>query len=378
MSFQFGFSNGDLSDDELNNSEISAQPVQESNAAPSQVYVGRTLLDSPHLQSNAVKQPNWESLDAILQSLKDVRLSFEKFSTPQNQVPIYRRELFDVKHQLMTEADELTGSEAKVELEILMGETNEDVRKNVYEGGLKSWECSIDLVDALATSLNNEQLPDTIIELGCGTSLPTEYLFMKLLESNCPPNKTNFILSDYNESVLRLVTIPNFIIAWANIALTAEQRSALQQQGEESLNLPDDELLLSSDLLLAFREDLSRRNINLSLISGAWSRRFNDMVLTAIHPNRNLLILSSETIYQPETLPVISEVLIELLSQHKQQSKYSARALVAAKDIYFGVGGSIIEFQHYLESRIREDALNLSMQILKVNAGLKRSIVVIE
>lgn len=30
--------------------------------------------------------------------------------------------------------------------------TEEDIRTNLYEGGLKSWECSIDLVKELASS----------------------------------------------------------------------------------------------------------------------------------------------------------------------------------------------------------------------------------
>jgi len=30
--------------------------------------------------------------------------------------------------------------------------TEEDIRSNLYEGGLKSWECSIDLVKELASS----------------------------------------------------------------------------------------------------------------------------------------------------------------------------------------------------------------------------------
>ena len=40
------------------------------------------------------------------------------------------------------------------ELDILLGDTSEDLRKNIYEGGLKSWECSYDLVDLLSENVD--------------------------------------------------------------------------------------------------------------------------------------------------------------------------------------------------------------------------------
>ena len=40
----------------------------------------------------------------------------------------------------------------------------------VYEGGLKIWECSLDLATFVATNVNVEKC--NVIELGCGAALP--------------------------------------------------------------------------------------------------------------------------------------------------------------------------------------------------------------
>ncbi len=60
-------------------------------------------------------------------------------------VRIPQRELFDVRMQLMAGDDALAGSRSTVET--LLG--GNDVQRSVYEGGLKSWECSLDLVKHL-------------------------------------------------------------------------------------------------------------------------------------------------------------------------------------------------------------------------------------
>ncbi|GAV53591.1 hypothetical protein ZYGR_0AK00930 [Zygosaccharomyces rouxii] len=305
-------------------------------------------LDSPHLKDSL--PPEWESLDSLIQSLNNVRLSFEKISTFDGNI-LFRRALFDIKHQLMVEDD---GNQ----LEIL---NSEDLRKNVYEGGLKSWECSIDLVDQLVKTNIDE---NCVLELGCGTALPSLYVFgQRLLHGN---GNLKLILSDYNKSVIRLVTLPNLIITWSQLALTDDQRHQLQTSDQ---NVVADELLLTPQLLQAFQEDLSNRNIDIKFISGSWGREFINMVQQHVPPSLSLLNLTSETIYQPENLPVVAETLLQL------HQRYHARSLVAAKDIYFGVGGSVVEFESYLNKCIKSQVLNINFNTLKVNAGLKRSIV---
>jgi len=66
--------------------------------------------------------------------------------TPAMSIP--RRELYDVRMQLMDE-DELSGSGPERGMMVGLGE--EDIKTSLYEGGLKSWECSVDLVRHLAS-----------------------------------------------------------------------------------------------------------------------------------------------------------------------------------------------------------------------------------
>ncbi|KAK2073105.1 hypothetical protein P8C59_007411 [Phyllachora maydis] len=90
-------------------------------------------------------------------------------------IQIPRRELWDVRVQLMAEEDEL---EQGAELEPGLGK--HDVKTGIYEGGFKSWESSVDLVKVLASegaASALSQASSWMIELGCGTALPSLAMF---------------------------------------------------------------------------------------------------------------------------------------------------------------------------------------------------------
>lgn len=371
MSFSFGFNSNDLSDDEL---EGESQLSATNSAKYSSVSNNGNPLDEDRLKAADVLQPELVDLSDLLTSLNNVRISFEQFKTPKKHVTLYRRELFDVKHQLMSEVGDSDDPLQNVELDILLGETSEDLRKNVYEGDLKSWECSIDVVETISDEADLVNDFDCVLELGCGTSLPSEYIFQRYLQQSVT-HGLRLILSDYNKSVLRLVTIPNLIITWAKTTLSNEQWNLLQQSGNSSdVTIQDDELLLTPTLLDAFYQDIQSRNISLVFISGTWGRFFNKIAESQIVVNTSLLLITSETIYQPENLPVVAETLIEMLLANLHKSK----ALIAAKDIYFGVGGSIVELEKYLNIAIKNRSIPLSLNTYKIDAGLKRSIVSLE
>ncbi|SMN20581.1 similar to Saccharomyces cerevisiae YIL110W HPM1 AdoMet-dependent methyltransferase involved in a novel 3-methylhistidine modification of ribosomal protein Rpl3p [Maudiozyma saulgeensis] len=368
MSFSFGFTTDDLENDPSGTSSTT------SNIDP-QTNDSINPLDATELTGSDIIQPKIENVDDILRSLKDVRVSYEAIDVPSmdrneiNSARLFRRDLFDMKHQLMSEDNNTTLSkDDDDELDILM---HEDLRKNIYEGGLKSWECSIDLVKLLNDGFNNTQelnfdQINCITEIGCGTALPSQYIFSQYLKQN-RSSGLKLILTDYNSSALRLATIPNIILAWVNAVLDKEQLSKLQPD-DISMNY-DEEIMFSAALLEAFNQDIKNKNISLEFISGSWGRKFsnylNDM-LSSTTTSNELLVLTSETIYQPDHLPLISETLIEL----KQNTHFEkVNTMVAAKDIYFGVGGSLIEFENYLRKK------NVQFDTRKVNAGLKRSIV---
>lgn len=80
-----------------------------------------------------------------------------------SEVCIPRRELWDVRVQLMAEEDD----------EGLGNLSHDDVKTGVYEGGFKSWESSVDLVKELhlRQSKGPEEFPDKILEVNSHLSL---------------------------------------------------------------------------------------------------------------------------------------------------------------------------------------------------------------
>lgn len=142
-------------------------------------------------------------------------------------------------------------------------------------------------------------------------------------------------LADYNSDVLRLATLPNLVLSWAGLFHS------------DLLSSSDGDLDITPDLLDEFVSGLQRRNMQLDFISGAWSEEFLD---TIIMPPKNaaVLVLASETIYSPSTLQPFTNVLMRLLSYGEHGRHSSREAFVAAKKIYFGVGGGVDEFVRVL------------------------------
>ena len=202
---------------------------------------------------------------------------------------------------------------------------NEDVHPGVYEGGLKSWECSIDLVQYLSSH------PDilrsrSILELGCGTSLPSLYLFQQAVAVAAAGAYT-FHLADYNYSVLRLVALPNVFLSWV---LTTNPHL---------LTLPNGDLDVTAQLKSSFLSSLQSANINIGFISGAWGDEMPPLLSSNCRLRNGSacgydLVLGSETIYEPRTMGEFAKVLLGALGPN-------GRGLVSAKRIYFGVGGSV-------------------------------------
>ncbi|KAH3688383.1 hypothetical protein WICPIJ_000626 [Wickerhamomyces pijperi] len=371
MSFSFGFTE-DISDDEQTTA------IQQSTEQISGPFVNP--LDVPNPQT---KPAHLESLQTLLQSLKDIRVTFESYVTP-SQNTVFRRELYDVKHQLMNEdtvdqSNNNNDTANDAEDQLLLTQQSSDLTRNVYEGGFKSWECSIDTVDKLAQYQDSQLFSNKgdVIELGCGTSLPSTYLFRRALLAKIEGLK--FILSDYNASVLRLVTLPNLIITWAS-TLPIDKLVALQRSNQnKDIPLIDDELQFTEALLQEFYADLQTRAIDIVLISGGWSRDFVNIYKSVTSENPFGVVISSETIYAPETLPILTELLVELFQINTvQRNCLQGLGFIAAKDIYFGVGGSLVEFEQNLKNVMqRENVQNWTFETIKVKAGLQRSIVLI-
>lgn len=188
-------------------------------------------------------------------------------------------------------------------------------------------------------------------------------------------------------------------------------------------------------LLDAFQNDLVRRGISVDFVAGGWSPRFVDLALTSrehalkqcpsqnsTSQNKNItspsagstctctcscrtLLLASETIYSPASLTAFSETVLELLRRScsagpgpgpacvsisgnndngngnnngngsMSKSKSMSKALIAAKKVYFGVGGGIDEFLHVLYQRPQENEIvNVKQRVDVKTEGVGRVI----
>lgn len=202
----------------------------------------------------------------------------------------------------------------------------------------------------------------TILQLGCGTALPSLALFHWAVQSLFKAHGVHIVVSDYNPTVLQLVTLPNFILTWA----TARRSSvpALQEAMAE-----DGELDLTHEVLEAFRDFLLQSNISLDFVSGGWSQEFVDLVYglepLSSEPS-NTCVLGAETIYSPFALQAFAETILYILRRKNK----AATAYVGAKNMYFGVGGSLDDFV----ANVREKGLTVA-QVRTETDGVRRGVV---
>jgi len=129
--------------------------------------------------------------------------------------------------------------------------------------------------------------------------------------------------------VLRLVTIPNLILTWA--ANTASV-------GFPSPSLTADitgDFELSPEALQRFTAEMRSKEINFRFLSGPWSSSLANLI-PASAPDMGTVILAAETIYSPESTEAFVELICELLKRVKM-----SKAMIGAKRMYFGVGGSV-------------------------------------
>jgi protein-histidine N-methyltransferase len=89
-------------------------------------------------------------------------------------------------------------------------------------------------------------------------------------------------------------------------------------------------------------------------------------------PSSPLLIIGAETIYSPMALTLFTESLMAIL---EFQGRDESVALVAAKKVYFGVGGSIEDFCDAVRARggvveqVREEVDGVRRAVVEVKMG---------
>ncbi|KAI2481388.1 hypothetical protein Ptr902_07183 [Pyrenophora tritici-repentis] len=365
MAFSFGFLGDDIEEDpnDTQQDQSQTQRNQDANAD--------TL--APPIPAKA------HDFDALLSSLPE-KISYSTLSITSPKgftAKLPRRELFDVRVQIMAEDDD-----DEVGKEALAGLDTTDLRPNIYEGGYKTWECSLDLVRYLLDRGPRKDLDDLVrvdhvVEMGCGSALPSLLLFQYALRNGLG---MYFTLTDYNADVLRLVTVPNLVLAWwAGLGLGERRGVVAAAAGEEGDDgVGDDggewedegELRITPHLLTAFKKSLEERGITITLISGSWTPVAKLLPLIPSTPEMNTFILGSETIYSPASLQAFTDAIVGLMGRVRM-----GKTVVAAKRVYFGVGGSVDGFR---EECARRGCVGVEVEFEGLEEGVRRCLVEVQ
>ncbi|XP_018015180.1 histidine protein methyltransferase 1 homolog [Hyalella azteca] len=103
-------------------------------------------------------------------------------------------------------------------------EQQSDLIPAVYEGGLKIWECTWDLLHYLAESSDILWQGKRVLELGCGAGILGIYAVLQ---------GASVTLQDYNEDVIEHITAPNVLYNVAELTETSNESGSADQNGEE-------------------------------------------------------------------------------------------------------------------------------------------------
>ena len=231
-----------------------------------------------------------------------------------------KRSVFDVKLEIAATISDV--SETKPQLsdnlhhlqqleDTLVSPT--DLVPGTYEGGLKTWECSLDLVAYLMHTYK-DMTGYRVMELGCGSGLPGIVCLLK--------SASTVDFQDYNAAVLRLVTAPNVALNTSGLFSDDADLQTIQHRlAEDSVSI-----------------DVSTVSAKSRFYSGSWEslKSLLSNAQDASHQSYDV-ILTSETVYELDYIPSLVSLIRSLLAP-------GGYALVAAKASYFGCSGSLHDF----------------------------------
>ncbi|MCJ1480256.1 hypothetical protein MMC06_000411 [Schaereria dolodes] len=312
--FSFAFDNDDIEDDA---SDIGGGDHMDTKGGPP--------LAVDKEEAAALIEPSLHTLEELLSHLPSsiaYRIhNISPHTTSSTAISLPRRELYDIRTQLMAE-DDPSGLQDPV---ANSGLSTDDITPKIYEGGFKTWECAVDLARYLSGAIQQEKLilqhkdirvievytplpthkiPPTLLtllKLGAGTALPTLTLLSHLFSASKPnsslsspdiptaPRTIHITLADYNPSVLSLSTIPNLLLTWAAIH---HPTGPLPTHGDLEITL---------SLLSSFIESLSQKGIHINALSGTWGSAFDQSVQN--NPITILLLSRSSSPAKPSTPP---------------------------------------------------------------------------
>ncbi|KAJ6653861.1 hypothetical protein lerEdw1_008609 [Lerista edwardsae] len=216
--------------------------------------------------------------------------------------------------------------------------SHSDLITGVYEGGLKIWECTFDLMHYLSEA-EIQFAHKVVLDLGCGAGL----LGIVALKRNA--ERVHF--QDYNSMVIEEITLPNVLV-------NCDQHDDDDDVG--GITEPAVKRSRKRD----FTQDMLSK---CKFFSGEWSE-FTSLLLSNEFSAKYDLILTSETIYNPDYYEALHDVLSRLLETN-------GCIYLATKAHYFGCGGGVLLFTKFIE----EKHVFKSRIVKVIDKGLKRFII---
>ncbi|NWT11047.1 MET18 methyltransferase, partial [Vireo altiloquus] len=219
--------------------------------------------------------------------------------------------------------------------------SHSDLIPGVYEGGLKIWECTFDLIDYFSEA-EIEFTNKTVLDLGCGAGL------LGIVALRGKADRVHF--QDYNSTVIDEITLPNVVANCINKGRrmgSEKNRKASKPPSKRPRKAEG-----SPDVLNRCR-----------FFSGEWSQ-VSQLLLSSNKPfSKYDIILTSETIYNPDYYSALHNTLAQLLDKN-------GCVYLASKVHYFGVGGGISLFEKFIEEK---NVFRTNM-VKTIDEGLRRCI----
>jgi 2-polyprenyl-3-methyl-5-hydroxy-6-metoxy-1,4-benzoquinol methylase len=187
-----------------------------------------------------------------------------------------------IQYPSISNEDALNGSDMSEEQK--QSFIKSDLISGVYEGGLKVWECTFDMLDFLAKYPVQGK---TVMELGCGQGLPAIFCAMNGAKKVC--------MQDYNATVIEKAT-----------------------KTAASINLSEQQMQ------------------SVDFLSGSWEQLIHNPSLSGQFD----LIIMCETLYNKEYYP-------SLINFIKYCASENAIVLIATKTFYYGLGGGFYDFEQF-------------------------------
>jgi len=150
--------------------------------------------------------------------------------------------------------------------------------------------------------------------------------------------------------------MPNVVLAWYNSPAADEYRDSGSHESVDS------ELNMTPQLFSAFKTSLGNCGVYLRFFAGSWDTF--DLSSTG---GRYNLVLTSETIYHPKSLSSLIRVMRDACvapDSGVDEDPHQYLCLVAAKTVYFGVGGGIAEFIRCVEVMTGKQASRSQVEIV--------------